>query len=506
MLASEYSPFDELSAEFIRTFRHTFFFGNLYLQRYDQVHAKVDVSIDKCIPKGHAKMVNADCVSLYGLRGKDERLYHMSPWTFVQWWAPVRTKAPSIYYRYTAWLADCDKDRAEAGIDYVIRPQKFQHKDIYVYPMRANAGEAYERFRNTWFLRRRLKPYVPCPEMTPMPSSKMTSEQRSKKISVYLRAWTLVEAEATVEVPFITDLTLTASEWHNTARGNVLQSSEGEVRSFRSAWQDYLQRVPPAAFRQTRNFMMAVIAEGRNFDRDDTLHDAKSRGTPIVYPVKVEDICNFDRKHRAAKSSQDMGGDDNDSSNAATKLMMSMEAAMAAARRVVESQHNSTSEVLQEIASKRYLRMMDFKVDHSAQPSVERRSRTETYRSDYLKAYADWKIEMTTAEKLPNLQQWQVLDLIHDRCKYELMEERNHCINATSNPLHKEPLFRLVHGLPGSGKSQLLKWIGNYFESVWEWKNGVHFIFLAPLNSMATGISGQTLHSWGGIAFKKNLA
>ena len=61
----------------------------------------------------------------------------------------------------------------------------------------------------------------------------------------------------------------------------------------------------------------------------------------------------------------------------------------------------------------------------------------------------------------------------------------------------------MVHGLPGSGKSQLLKWIRSYFEVVWEWENGVHFIFLAPLNSMATGISGQTLHSWGGIAFKK---
>ena len=32
----------------------------------------------------------------------------------------------------------------------------------------------------------------------------------------------------------------------------------------------------------------------------------------------------------------------------------------------------------------------------------------------------------------------------------------------------------------------------------------MHFIFLAPFNSMATGISGQTLHSWGGIAFKKS--
>ena len=33
-LASEYNPSDELSAEFIRTFRHEYFFGKYYLDRY----------------------------------------------------------------------------------------------------------------------------------------------------------------------------------------------------------------------------------------------------------------------------------------------------------------------------------------------------------------------------------------------------------------------------------------------------------------------------------------
>ena len=100
----------------------------------------------------------------------------------------MRIKAPSEYYKYTTWYEDSDKERAEAGVDYVIRPRRFVHDDIYIYPMRKDAGESYERFRNTWFLRRRLKPHVPCPEMRPMPNSKMTSEQRSKILSVYLRA------------------------------------------------------------------------------------------------------------------------------------------------------------------------------------------------------------------------------------------------------------------------------------------------------------------------------
>ena len=118
------------------------------------------------------KMDNQDVVAIYGLRSIDARLYHMSLWEFVQWWKPVRIKHPSLFYSYTEWLKDSDTERADAGVGYKIRPRMFEHKDIFVYPLRTNSGERYERFRNTWFLRRRLKPHVPCPENTPMPNGK----------------------------------------------------------------------------------------------------------------------------------------------------------------------------------------------------------------------------------------------------------------------------------------------------------------------------------------------
>ncbi len=64
------------------------------------------------------------------------------------------------------------------------------------------------------------------------------------------------------------------------------------------------------------------------------------------------------------------------------------------------------------------------------------------------------------------------------------------------------PLFKLIHGLPGSGKTKVMHWLRSYFEEVWGWTEGVHFTFLAPLNSMAANIGGSTLHSWGEVAFK----
>jgi len=63
-------------------------------------------------------------------------------------------------------------------------------------------------------------------------------------------------------------------------------------------------------------------------------------------------------------------------------------------------------------------------------------------------------------------------------------------------------MYLLVHGLPGSGKSQVLLWLRSYFEDVWHWTHGDEFVFLAPLNSMALNIGGNTLHSYFAVSFK----
>ena len=59
----------------------------------------------------------------------------------------------------------------------------------------------------------------------------------------------------------------------------------------------------------------------------------------------------------------------------------------------------------------------------------------------------------------------------------------------------------MVHGLPGSGKTLVLKWIRSYFEEVWDFTLDHQFAFIAPLNSMAANIDGSTLHSWGELSF-----
>ena len=107
LLASEFDPHDEVAAEFIRTFRHEYFFGKAYLDRlHDILRKKGELTLERCIPKRRKPTESPDYVLLYGARGPDARAFHMSPWEFCQWWRPIRLKPPSKYYKYTKWTED----------------------------------------------------------------------------------------------------------------------------------------------------------------------------------------------------------------------------------------------------------------------------------------------------------------------------------------------------------------------------------------------------------------
>ena len=93
----------------------------------------------------------------------------------------------------------------------------------------------------------------------------------------------------------------------------------------------------------------------------------------------------------------------------------------------------------------------------------------------------------------PNPLQQQILDLVHERRIVEHVCENGE--GVPSKTCCPEPLLRLIHGLPGSGKTQVLRWLQSYFEEVWSWTLGLEFVFTAPLNSMASSIQGSTIHS-----------
>ena len=129
--------------------------------------------------------------------------------------------------------------------------------------------------------------------------------------------------------------------------------------------------------------------------------------------------------------------------------------------------------------------------------------------NDWKSRYASWceKVYVDAATHIPTPRQKYVLQTLHFRMvkeQYEILQENyEHLWREKPDDIHVDnPLFRLVHGLPGSGKSQVLLWIKQYFEEVWKWEINNPFAIVAPQNAMADNVGGGTIHSFGGIPFK----
>ena len=95
--------------------------------------------------------------------------------------------------------------------------------------------------------------------------------------------WTLFPQGGTKEVPFLSDLQYTQAEL-------VLEeprdkdSTPGDVRA---AWKEYLRGTLPHAYTQIRNFMLASIAEGRNFEDEE---NSFQRGEAVRCPLTRSDL------------------------------------------------------------------------------------------------------------------------------------------------------------------------------------------------------------------------
>ena len=127
------------------------------------------------------------------------------------------------------------------------------------------------------------------------------------------------------------------------------------------------------------------------------------------------------------------------------------------------------------------------------------------YRRNWQTSYDSWKKRLNDAQDedglplAPSEEQWRLMDTVHQRCVLEASEEQQDRINSTA----EKPERVFGHGLPGSGKTQVMKWLSDYFQEVWGWRPGVQFVFLAPLNSLASRINGSTVHSWAEVEWRK---
>ena len=106
-----------------------------------------------------------------------------------------------------------------------------------------------------------------------------------------------------------------------------------------------------------------------------------------------------------------------------------------------------------------------------------------------------WLADRQREKNPPGAKQLQILRMILNRCLLEAREIRSSTVNMSD----AEPLRHMIQGLPGAGKSALIKWICRAFQEIFGFKHGVHYVCLASQNTMASLIDGFTNHSWGGV-------
>ena len=130
--------------------------------------------------------------------------------------------------------------------------------------------------RHRWVLLRQSIPKVPQPSRTPLLRKTMDAEERGRILSVYLRPWTLLRHQATVHVPFLSDLNVvitTALPYRRRVSSKAtVAASPTARRSFAIAWEDYQKHhiVSKHALKLIRNFMLTQMPESIEADEENS--------------------------------------------------------------------------------------------------------------------------------------------------------------------------------------------------------------------------------------------
>jgi len=111
-----------------------------------------------------------------------------------------------------------------------------------------------------------------------------------------------------------------------------------------------------------------------------------------------------------------------------------------------------------------------------------------------------WFRNIQNEENPPTPEQLKVLGYVRDRVLIEYRIEHEGMDlpkGSTRREFEEEPLRGLIHGPPGSGKSELIKFVRRFFEEALGWSHGVEFIFVAYQNKVAHAMKGSTIHNAG---------
>jgi len=521
-LAANSVAHDNMHAEFIRTFRTQTFQGRRYLERLEwELKKDADQITLLHLPACRKLSVNSNFAltphaAAYGFRGRHPSVYYLSPWEFcmfvqvVKLWPPAHpanTEAALTQWTdegfafYEAHKADDPPAELTPGLHWtVIEPENnLRRKDYVTYP---SEGTLLQFFRHEWVMVLQERPHVPEPAGTPMPEKRHTVEERARLLSVYLRPWVLLRCHVTTHVPYLTDLN-TVREWGTTMRDSVRKRAKTTPTlpprcSWRHSWKEYARGhiVSWHSAKIISNFLAGTCCySSHRHDLEEPEVDTKTLEKMPALSMSLNVL------HASLQQMTDLS-----SSGGLTQIRKDVLGGCILADRLWN---------LKDLQQRRFGKHFTLRghVDvTSDDEDMQEDSDTQANGTHGKKQrpvvtvgvanrieIENWLAALQREAKPPGPQQLQILRMILERCLVEAREIRRSTINSTK----EEPLRHMIQGLPGAGKSELIKWIRRAFEEVFGFQHGVHYVCLASQNTMASLIDGFTNHSWGGVPVTK---
>ncbi|CAL1160877.1 unnamed protein product [Cladocopium goreaui] len=274
MLAGFSNMTDPTSAECIRTFPVVPFVGIEWVGILDHV---TDIRHKVEPPNPHKSTLKSS--EVYGWRGTDERVFHLSPWEFIKWWSlkklqPPTKNATEDGQGLSVWVRKDGTDRKpvdgwQYGRDYIWKHPLPNSRAVNL--VRLPQCNGCSRVQE-YYLERRTEPLIPYPTTCPLPKPDMSKDAQARLLNVYLRPWTLDPKSATPHVPHISALDLEIRSNSLNPSTRLRTKTAPGPRSHHLAWRTYIQQhvVSEHAARTIRNFLSATECDPEEVDLAET--------------------------------------------------------------------------------------------------------------------------------------------------------------------------------------------------------------------------------------------
>ena len=503
---------DVLFAECIRTFSTVSINAQQWMHRLElELQRRPTLAVAVTVPptrRPNKRSVRskAPWVDLYGFRPLGRQpLAHLAPYEFLMYWCgealvpPVRNDpAPRTRWTEEGVKLQADskykegKRKAVPGVHYVVL-EPGAADDYVTFPR--TPVDVFGELRHCWVIARRPRPYVPVLEGVPLPSPTRTREDNAKYMSVFFRPWTLHRPRE--GVPMLDELGAIEPQ----ARSAATDGAPAE-EDFPRAWAAYIRGnvVSKHAARLISSMLTKTMARSSDFAPEEQTDEAdKTDVDEDIPPLKLDPATARTLFHTA-------GSDVATEAQEAPKKRRGRAdhtAALSLAHELWGKRQDLSSAQLENVGPMHARNVQEHIAARAVAEDAEEARPYSTGRVPTAELFGSvdaasmhrWLASLSAEEEPPTDEQRRFLEAVIDRIEVEAAAEQANRKEAG----REDPLFDVVHGVPGAGKSKLIGWLRDLFEKELHWTHGVEFVCLAFQNAMAALIGGFTVHHWTGI-------